>query len=140
MLVSEGGWSKIESYLNGSEFAKHLGVEVSLSDPKQPKCEVREIKPFHLGGAGKDHVNGPIMSAIFDLVIGLTALEYFPLGGVATSNINIRLLKPVEKNRFYAIANCRRKVGKRIFSDSTLFNYRGEACGYATGETIVGIR
>jgi len=137
--VHNDNWVEIERYFNSSEFAKHMGITVILDDPEQPKCEISDIKPFHLGGVGQDFVNGAVISAIFDLVIGLTGLRYSSLGKFATSNINIQLLKPVDNNRLYATSKCNTKIGNRVFSESTLFNFRDEPCAYATGEIRVGI-
>lgn len=137
--LDSGNWNKIEDFFNHSEFAKHLGINVVLDDPKQPRCEVNEIKQFHLGGVGQGYINGVIISCLFDLIIGLTAIEYAPLGNFATTNVNIRFIKPVANNAFYAVAKTSRKVGNRVFSEATLFNFKGEPCGYATGEIRVGI-
>jgi acyl-coenzyme A thioesterase PaaI-like protein len=137
--LDSGNWKKIEDFFNHSEFAKHLGINVVLDDPTQPKCEVNEIKRFHLGGLGQSYINGVIISGLFDLVIGLTAIEYAPLGNFATTNVNIRFIKPVENNAFYAVAKTSRKVGNRVFSEATLFNVKNEPCAYATGEIRVGI-
>ena len=138
--VQNGDWPEIEHYFNSTEFVKHMGITVNLSDHEQPKCEISEIKLFHLGGVGQGFVNGAVISAMFDLVIGLTGLKYAPLGNFATSNVNIQFLKPVSNNRIYAISKCNKKIGNRIFSDSTLFNDRDEPCAYATGEIRVGIK
>tara|TARA_R110001599_G_scaffold9374_1_gene46315 strand:- start:1035 stop:1490 length:456 start_codon:yes stop_codon:yes gene_type:complete len=137
--VHDGNWGEIENIFNNTEFAKHLGINVNLDEPSKPKCEINDIKAFHLGGVGQDYVNGAVISGVFDLVIGLTALQYSSRGNFATSNVNIRFLKPVEKNRFYTIAKINSIIGNRVFSEATLFNCKGEPCGYANGEIRVGI-
>jgi len=138
-LVDDENWNDIELFFNKSEFAQHLGINVVLNDPSKPRCEINDIKAFHLGGVGQDYVNGAVISGVFDLVIGLTALPYAKLGNFATSDVSIRFLKPVEKNSFYAIARINSTIGNRVFSEATLFNSKGEPCGYAKGEIRVGI-
>lgn len=137
--VSDGNWREIESCFNKTDFAVHLGINVVLDKPAQPKCEINSIMPFHLGGVGQDYINGAVISGLFDLVIGLTALGYSSLGNFATSSVNIRMLKPVDKNRLYAVAKIRTKIGNIVFSEATLFNFKDEPCGYASGEIRVGI-
>jgi len=110
-----------------------------LTDPANPKCEINEIKALHVGGVGQDFIDGAVITAVFDFVIGLTALEYSSLGNFATSSENVRFVKPVERNRFYATAQARQKIGNSIFSEAKLFNFKAEPCGYAHGEIRVGI-
>lgn len=138
--VNDGNWDEIENFFNNSDLARHLGINVVLDDPARPKCEVSDIKALHLGGVGEDYINGVIISGVFDLVIGLTALEFSSRGNFATSSVNIRFIKPVENNRFYAIAKISSILGNRVFSDATLFNYKGECCAYANGEIRIGIK
>lgn len=137
--IERDDWAGMERYFNESEFSKHLGIAVSLADPAQPKCEISEIQAFHLGGIGQNFVNGAIISAVFDLGIGLTGLRYASLVKFATTNVNIHLLKPVQNNRFYLISKCNKKIGRRLFSEATLFNFRDEPCAYATGEIRINI-
>ncbi|MDO3722145.1 PaaI family thioesterase [Marinobacter sp. chi1] len=138
--IEAGDWQEIERYFNDSDFAKALGIIVNLDDPANPRCEVNEIKDLHIGGVGQSYINGAVISAIFDLVIGLSALGYASEGNFATSNVNIRFVKPVERNRFYATSKVLRKIGNIIFSEATLFNFHGEPCGQAHGEIRVGIK
>ncbi len=138
-FVANDRWSEVEQFFNESAFAKHLGIHVNFSDPANPRCEINTIEPFHLGGVGKDYINGAVIAGMFDLVIGLTGITYTPLGNMATSNVNIRMLKPVEKNRFYLTGAVTQKVGSRVFSEATLFNYLEEPCAVANGEIRVGI-
>ena len=137
--VESGNWREVEHYFNQSGLAQHMGIHVDLQDPAQPRCEVNDIKPFHLGGVGQDYINGAVISAMYDLAIGLTALAYASEGDFATTDINIRLLHPVAGNRFYMIAKVNRRIGNRVFSDATLFNFNDEACGHAHGEIRIGL-
>ena len=138
--VESGNWKEIENFFNRSEFVEHFGITVQLDNPEAPQCEVLEVKPFHLGGLGQAYINGAIISAMFDLSIGLTAIKYSAEGTFGTSNINRNLVKPIENNRFYSIAKCNTKIGNRVFSEATIFNYKDEPCAYATGEIRIGIK
>jgi acyl-coenzyme A thioesterase PaaI-like protein len=137
--VDEGDWIAIERHFNEAPFCQHMGLTVSLDEPTRPKCMIGEDMPFHLGGVGQNFTNGAIIAAMFDFVIGLTALSYASQGNFATSNVNIKLLKPVEKGGVYAIAECSREIGRRLFVEAILFNGKKEPCCYATGEIRVAI-
>ncbi len=139
-FVIDNRWSEIEKFFNESAFAMHLGINVDLSDPANPRCEINTIEPFHLGGVGQDYVNGAVISGMFDLIIGLTGITYTPLGNMATSNVNIRLLRPVDKKGFHLTGTVSRKIGNRVFSEATLFNSSGEPCAFANGEIRVGLK
>lgn len=137
--VNSKNWKEIENYFSQSDFAKHLGISVSLDDPDKPRCEINDIKRFHLGGVGQNYINGAVLSAVFDFVIGLNGLGYTSLGNFATANVHIRFLKPVENDGFYAVSEINKKIGNRVFAEATLFNAKGEPCAHANGEIIVGI-
>lgn len=138
--VEAGNWHEIERFFNQSELTQHLGINVDLQDPTQPKCEVHNVHRFHLGGVGQDYINGAVISAMYDLAIGLTALPYASEGNFATTNLNIRLLKPVENGRFYMVSKINRRIGNRVFAEATLFNFADEARGHAHGEISVGLK
>ena len=137
--VEQKNWKAIEALINQSESVKVFGFQVSLNDDLRPRCEVSEIKPHHLGGVGQGYINGAIVSAMFDLIMGLTALPYVSQGYFATSSLNIRFLKPIKSAQFYADAELVEKIDKSLFSAATLYNGDGEPCARASGEVRIGI-
>ena len=132
-------WKKVAEHLSRTEFAAHFGIRVILDNPEQPKCEVSNIQPFHLGGIGQEFVNGGIISAVLDFALGLTGLKYSNLGNFATRSLNIDIARPIEKNGFYVVAKCNRKIANNVFSEATAFDSSDEPCVYATGMLRVGI-
>ncbi len=137
--VNNEDWAAVEVSLNNSEFAQLLGMSISLDNPSLPRCEIREVSSYHLGGVGQGYINGAVISAMFDYLLGLTALPYVNEGYFATSNINVRFVKPVINDRFYAVATEKKRIGMSVFSEATLYNGLDEACVHATGEIRVGI-
>ena len=137
--LAEGSWIEVEKYFNESELAKRLGFSVSLQNPEAPQCEVLHVSDIHLGGGGQECVNGAVISAMLDFVLGLTGLKYAGSGRFATCSLNIEIAKPIKKGRFYAIAKCSRKIDRFVFSEATVFNFDDEPCVYATGRLRVGI-
>lgn len=137
--VEAGDWKSIETHFNSSPFTRHMGLSISLDDPSTPKCMIIDAQPFQTGGVGQDFVNGAIIAAMFDFTIGLTALPYASQGNFATTNVNVKFIKPVEQNGVYVTATCTRKIDKKLFVEATLFNRRNDACCHANGEIRVAI-
>ena len=137
--IEDNDWASIETYFNDTPFAQHMALDVRLDDPSRPKCMLRENQPFHTGGVGQDFVNGAVIAAIFDFVVGLTALPHASEGNFATTNVNVKFIKPVEQDGLYAVAECTRQIGQKLFVESTLYNGQGDPCCFANGEVRVGI-
>ena len=133
-------WESVGDFFNHSEFAQHFGVHVALDNPELPRCEISDIKPFHLGGVGQDFINGAIISAVVDFSLGLTGLKFSKLGKFATRSISIDISRPIEKGRFYALAKSNKKIGNKVFSEATIYNHQDKPCVYATGMLRVGIK
>jgi len=138
--MTNNDWKSIENFFNQSDFASTLGIRVILDDPEQPKCEIANVQRLHLGGVGQVYVNGAVLSAVLDFALGLTGLQYAEMGHFATCSLNIDLARPVEKDGFYAVAKCNKKIGNKLFSEATIYDANDEPCVYATGMLRVGIR
>jgi len=138
--IGNGDWGKVEDFFNASDLTRLLGITVDLDDPDMPRCLIKDIQPFHLGGVGQEYINGAIISAILDLALGLTGLQYSKLGSFATCSLNIDMARPIEKDSFYVIAKCNRKIDKKLFSEATIFNSNDEPCVYATGMLRIAIK
>lgn len=55
---------------NESETLKHFGVKVGFPDPETCEVVLDPVQQSQRGGLGSDAVNGGVLAAIFDLVIG----------------------------------------------------------------------
>ncbi|MFN7134863.1 MAG: hypothetical protein ACK4N5_22475, partial [Myxococcales bacterium] len=68
---------RIADYFNQWEMLHLLGIEVDFPAPDRVRATIPQIKEYERGGlpgSGARAVNGGIIAAVFDLVIGLTAL------------------------------------------------------------------
>ncbi len=137
--LADNNWGEIEAHFNNSEFTKHMGITISLFDPLTPKCMIKKISAFHLGGIGQDFINGAIISAVLDLALGLTGLQHANKGNFATTNLNIDIAKAVQNGQFYALSKCNHTIGKDLFSEATIYDCNDLPCVYATGKIRVGI-
>ncbi|MFK8040968.1 PaaI family thioesterase [Congregibacter sp.] len=139
-LVSQGDWRAVETLFNEKEFVRRLGLIVDLTNPEQPRGDVRNIESYHLGGIGQEFVNGAVTSGVLDIMLGLTGIPFADMGYFATRNLQIDLTLPVEKDGFYVTARATSRIGKNLFAEATVFNPDGEPRVHATGVVRIGIR
>ena len=138
--VERGDWKAIEDHFNETPFVQHMGLSISLENPDIPNCFIREPMPFHTGGVGQNFLNGAVIAAMFDFVIGLTALHYASRGNFATTNVNVKFVRPVKQIGVYVVAEVTREIGRKLFVESTLFDGEDKPCCYASGEIRTGIK
>jgi acyl-coenzyme A thioesterase PaaI-like protein len=139
-LVNQKNWAAIESYFNQSQQLKHFGISIDLSDIEQPKCEIKAVEPYHLGGIGQDYVNGAIISAMIDLSIGLTGLNVIKEGHLATTQITINFKKPIANKPFYALSSVVEVIDNQVFAQSTVYNFEGKICATAIGIVRINLK
>lgn len=95
--------------------------------------QVDPILPFHRGGLGTSAVNGGILSAMFDLVIGTTAALVDPGKRSATMQLSMTFERPVTGDRFTAEGWIDRAGGSTLFSSAVIKDQLGEICSRCTG-------
>ena len=139
-LIQESRWDEIQEFFNNSPQVSHLGINVNLDNPVIPRCNISKIYPFHLGGIGKDYINGGAIAAIVDLSIGLTSLKYLAHGNIATSKLNIDFLRPIEGKAFYTISKINNKIGNNLYSEVIIYNCNDKPCVYASGTIRINIK
>lgn len=139
-LIADNHWDLVARYFSDRPLSRALGVQVSLADPEQPRCSIDEPGDLHLGGIGRDFVNGAILAALVDLTIGLIGLRRTGTLEFATSSINIELAKPVRNGPFSVVASHSETIGRRIFAEAKIFDKDEIPCVFATGIVTTGIR
>lgn len=124
---------KIEHNWNNHLTVKSLGVKIDLSNDDFIKLILDNPKPVHRGGIGTDAINGGILSALFDLSIGLIAIVNSDKYRVATIQLNINFLKPVKGNSLFVEARLIKKGRSLIFGKADIFDEKGDLCAYCNG-------
>ena len=96
--------------LNSAPFMKQLGLRIDMADPQLLCVHIDEIRPYHRGGLGTPAVNGAILSAMFDIGLGLAGGAQYPERPTGTIDLSIKLMKPTlgPQLRLYAWAVERR--------------------------------
>ncbi|MEK7434145.1 MAG: PaaI family thioesterase [Cyanobacteriota bacterium] len=124
---------KIQDKWNSHISLKAMGVRLDLSDPDVLKCYIDSINEYHRGGMGTNAVNGAILSAIFDLTIGLVGFVNSDKHKTGTIQMNISFIKPLKGNKVIAEGKLLKKGKSLVFARSEIFDENNELCAYADG-------
>lgn len=136
MALSKPTREQLEKYASAftdSQTLKYFGVTMVFPDLETVEVRMDQVLPAHRGGLGSDAVNGGIISAIFDLVIGCTPALVDPTRRSATVQISISFLTALRGDSFVARGKVERGGGSLVFSSATIFDAQGKECAKATG-------
>ncbi len=118
---------------NESLTLKHFGVKVRFPDLSTCEVVLDPIRPEQRGGLGSDAVNGGVLSAIFDLVIGCAPALIDPTRKSATVHLSINFLSPVRGSKLIARSRVTRGGNTLVFAEAEIVDERGDICATATG-------
>lgn len=118
---------------NQSETLKHFGVKVSFPDLETCEVVLDPVQPSQRGGLGSDAVNGGVLAAIFDLVIGCAPALVDPTRRSATVQLSLNFMNAVRGDRVVARSRVSRGGNTLVFAAAELFDAQGQLCATATG-------
>lgn len=118
---------------NQSETLKHFGVKVSFPDTETVEVNLDQVQPSQRGGLGSDAVNGGVLSAIFDLVIGCAPALIDPTRRSATVQLSIQFMSPVRGDKVKARAKVTKGGNTLVFASAVILDATGAECAAATG-------
>lgn len=112
---------------NKSRSLQFFGVRVSFPEGNRVRAEL-EVRPDHLGGLGAEAVNGGVLAAMFDLVVGCTPALRDPTRRTATVQLSMSFMRPVLGSAIYAEAKIDSGGSSTVFASAELFDGKGEVC------------
>ena len=118
---------------NESQTLKYFGVTLRFPNLDTVEVAMPQILPAHRGGLGSDAVNGGVLSAIFDLIIGCTPALVDPTRRSATAHLSINFLSALRGESLLARAKVDRGGNTMVFSSASIFDEKGNECANATG-------
>lgn len=118
---------------NQSATLAHFGMKVSFPNPDLVEVALDPVRPEQRGGLGSDAVNGGVLAAMFDLVIGCTPALVDPTRRSATVQLSINFMNAVRGERIVARAHVTRAGKQLVFAAASIFDARGQECASATG-------
>lgn len=118
---------------NESATLKHFGLRVRFPDLETCEVVLDPIRPEQRGGLGSDAVNGGVLSAVFDLVIGCTPALIDPTRRSATVHLSINFMDAVRGSKLLARSRITRGGNTLVFASAEIIDERGNVCANATG-------
>lgn len=129
--------SALEAYaaaFNDSETLRFFDVTISFPEGKDcVRAVIDPLQPGHRGGLGSDAVNGGVLAAIFDLLLGCTCALVDPGKRSATMQLSMSFLQPLRGPSLQGEARIERAGRDTVFSNAQLFDADGKLCATATG-------
>ncbi|HTV24251.1 MAG TPA: PaaI family thioesterase [Polyangiaceae bacterium] len=121
--------AKYAELLNAHPSLAAYGVRLTFPDEKRLRIEVSEVPASMRGGMGDDAVvNGGVLSALCDLMIGSTAGLVDPTTRSATVQLSIRFERPLRGLRILGEARVDHSTGRTIFASGELSDDQGRVC------------
>ena len=115
-----------------SRTLKFFGVKISFPEGTRVRVDM-PVKPEHLGGLGANAVNGGVLAAIFDLVIGSTPALIDPSRRTATMQLSMNFMRPVVGESFHAEAVIDSAGSSTLFASAVIYDARGQICAKCDG-------
>lgn len=125
--------AKYADAFNQSETLKHFGVRVSFPDLETCEVVLDPVQQSQRGGLGSDAVNGGVLAAMFDLVIGCAPALVDPTRRSATVQLSINFMSAVRGDRLLARSKVTRGGSTLVFAAASIFDEQGNECASATG-------
>ncbi len=118
---------------NQSLTLRFFGVQLRFPDDATCEVVLDPIRDEHRGGLGSDAVNGGILAALFDLVIGCAPALLDPSRKSATVQLSLQFMRPVRGRRLLLRSRVTRGGRTLVFAAAELLDEQGEVCATATG-------
>lgn len=118
---------------NKSSTLRYFGVQIGFPDQRTIEARVDKIIAEHRGGLGTSAVNGGVLAAIFDLVIGCTSALFDPTRRSATMQLSMSFERPVFGDSLRAEGRIDSAGNSVLFSSARLFDGAGLECARCQG-------
>jgi acyl-coenzyme A thioesterase PaaI-like protein len=106
-----------------------FGVTIHFPDLTRLRLRVDSVPPIMRGGLGDDAiVNGGVLSALCDALIGCTCGLVDPTSRSATVQLAIRFERPLRGDLIQGEARLDRRTQRLIFSSAELSDANGDVC------------
>jgi uncharacterized protein (TIGR00369 family) len=125
--------ARYSAAFNQSATLSHFGMKVTFPDLDTVEVVLDPVLPAQRGGMGSDAVNGGVLAAMFDLVIGCAPALVDPTRRSATVQLSMNFLNAARGDRLVARAHVTRAGERLVFAAATLLDAQGQECASATG-------
>lgn len=124
---------RYSEHFNDSATLKNFGVKVAFPDLQTVEVLLDPVLDGQRGGLGTDAVNGGVLAAIFDLVIGCTPALVDPSRRSATVHLSMNFMRALRGNKLIARARIDRAGELLVFASAQIVDEKGVLCATCTG-------
>ena len=118
---------------NKSASLRAFGIRLELT-PQKVIAHIDEVQTWHQGGLGEAAaVNGGVLAALFDLVLGCTPALIDPTRRCATVQISMSFERPTTGKRIRAEAWIETPGESTVFSAAQIVREDGQVTAHARG-------
>ncbi len=122
------------SGFNDSELLTMFGMKIEFPQLDVVQAVVDEARPGHMGGMGKKQaINGGVLAALYDLVVGCSAALVDPARRSATVQLSMNFERPVIGDYVCASARVDRAGKSLVFSSAEIVDREGRVCSHGQG-------
>jgi len=118
---------------NQSQTLRYFGVRVSFPKGDTVEVVLDPVRPEQRGGLGSDAVNGGVLAALFDLVIGCTPALLDPTRRTATMQLSMSFERPVRGNALKAVGRIDTAGQSVLFASGEIQDEKGRVCARCQG-------
>jgi acyl-coenzyme A thioesterase PaaI-like protein len=127
--------------INSHPSLQHFGARIAFPDESRVTVLVEPVPITLRGGFGDDRVvNGGVLSALCDLLIGCTGALIDPTARSATVQLSIRLEQPLLGERIAGEGRVDRSTGRLVFSSAEICDENGKVCVRCQGMLTRGAK
>jgi uncharacterized protein (TIGR00369 family) len=112
---------------------RYLGARLSFPEGKKVVVTLPEVRPEHRGGLGTSAINGGIISALFDIVIGCTPALLDPTVRSATVQLSTTFERPLLGDTVRAEAQIDSQGQSLVFASARMYDAQGNVCARCQG-------
>lgn len=125
---------------NAHPSLRSLGAQITFPELTLLRMTMAEVPPFMRGGLGDAAVvNGGVLSALCDVLIGCSCGMVDPVSRSATVQLNIRFERALRGASLHGVARVERATQRLIFASAEISDEQGQVCVRCQGiATLVG--
>jgi len=118
---------------NKSQTLRLFSASVSFPEGRKVVVSLPEVRSEHRGGLGTSAVNGGVIAALFDLVIGCTPALLDPTRRCATLQLSMSFQRPLTGDSVRAEAEIDSYGKNTLFASARVMDSQGNVCARAQG-------
>jgi len=119
---------------NALDFVAHWSTRVELVDPFRIRGVIDPLQSVHRGGLQTEAVNGGVLSAIFDLTLGIPGfIRAWPDRRSATVQLSMNFMRAVRGDRLETTSWIERGSSALLFTHAEARDAEQNVCATASG-------